>query len=59
MVYNRMTDTAIVIVGGFTPVFVFMMCMACIYYLRLYDVRLFTRHEGLHTQEAVQPREEI
>ena len=54
-----MTDTAILIVGGFTPVFVFMICMACVYYLRLYDVTLFARQDGLHTQEVVQPQAEI
>ena len=59
MIYNRMTDTAILIVGGFTPVFVFMICMACVYYLRLYDVTLFARQDGLHTHEVVQPQAEI
>ena len=52
-----MTDTAIIIVGALSSITVFITCMSCVYYFGLYDVSLFSRHEGLHRQENPQRAE--
>ncbi len=48
-----MSYTSIIILGSFSIVAFFILCMSSIYFFGLYDVSLFTRADGLHNQENI------